>query len=177
MSDKVIPKHDKRGLLPPGFYSPTLEEFIERFVSVVNMEIRGDLFEKYSQFCNKCLDTGLLISHYVNGSYTTTKENPGDIDLLVILDGLKIDECPDELVDEYLDIDNSTKMKDEYSCHSFCALKYPVSDPLYNYHNSIKNQVISWWKLNFMDDERTILDPVSKGVIILSEDEISKIQS
>lgn len=50
---EVIPPFDKRGLLPKGssgFYSPSLDEFMNRFVSVVNIDIRTNLFEKYINF-------------------------------------------------------------------------------------------------------------------------------
>ncbi len=174
----IIPDFDERGLLPTGFYSPSLEEFITRFVSVINIETRTNLFEKYNIFCLKCLDTQALISHYVNGSYTTNKEEPEDIDLLVILDGLTVDDGPDELYEEYMDIKNQEKMKKDYSCHLWCVLDYPEElEIIRNYHNSIKNDVITWWQTNFLDEERQIPDPIKKGVVILSEDEIEKMRS
>ncbi len=178
----IIPDFDGRGLLPQGdtgFYSPSLEEFITRFVSVINIETRSNLFEKYIAFCIKCLDTNALISHYVNGSYTTNKEEPGDIDILVILDGLTVDEGPDELYEEYIEINDLETIKETYSCHTWCVLDYNPNDfeVLHKYHNDIKNAVISWWQTNFMDEERTTLDPDTKGVIILSQDEINKMRS
>jgi len=178
----VIPDFDGRGLLPNGdmgFYYPSLEEFITRFVSVINIETRTNLFEKYIAFCIKCLNTNALISHYVNGSYTTNEEEPGDIDLLVMLDGSTVDEGPDELYEEYMEINDRETIKEKYSCHTWCVLDYNPNDfeVLFKYHNSVKNDVITWWQTNFLDEERTILDPVNKGVIILPEEEIKKMRS
>lgn len=49
----IIPDFDGKGLLPQGhtgFYSPSLEEFITRFVSVINIETRSNLFENILHF-------------------------------------------------------------------------------------------------------------------------------
>lgn len=178
IQSNIIPPFDERGLLPEGstgFYFPSLEEFIDRFVTVVNIERRTNLFEKYINFCMKCLNTNALVSHYVNGSYTTIKEEPGDIDLLIMLDGLTV--IDDSMVDEFKDIGDWQKMKELYSCHTFVALDLPEDHALYEHHNSVKNDVISWWKRNYLDEQRTEIDSVPKGVIILSEDEIKKVRS
>lgn len=175
---KVIPSFDGRGLLIDGVYYPLLQEFIDRFVSVVNMEVRTTLFEKYIEFCKKCLSTDALICHYIDGSYVTKKEEPNDIDLLVIFDGIKIDEGPDELYKEYSEIEDRLKMKEEFSCHVYCALEYPEDyGPIAVYHNAVKADVVGWWKTNFLDSERKTQDPIPKGVVVLSEDEIKKIWS
>lgn len=179
MSEKIIPEFDERGLLPYGFYCPELDEFIHRFVSVINMERRQGLFEKYSAFCLRCLDTNALVAHYVNGSYTTTKEKPRDVDLLITLDGSVMDDSPDEIYDEYWEFKDYVKMKDLYCCHTFCTLEYSKEEysELYLHNEGTKQDVIGWWKTNFLDEERTVRDPVEKGVIILSKDEIDKIRS
>lgn len=173
-----IPVHDERGLLPQGFYPVQLEEFIHRFVTAEDIEKRTGLFELYIQFCIKCLDTTALICHYVNGSYVTKKVDPEDIDLLVILDGITVDDGPDELYEEYVEIDNREKMKEDYSCHVWCVLDYPEDlRVIRDYHNHIRDDAISWWQTNFLDEERAIVDPDPKGVIILSKDEIEKMRS
>jgi hypothetical protein len=179
----MIPPFDTRGLLPTGdtgFYFPSIEEFTERFVFVEDEETRLSLFEKYSKLCIRCLNTNALVSHYVNGSYTTDKEEPDDVDLLIILDGIKIDDGPDELFEESIEMNDRDKMKEEYSCHTWCILDYPSTreyDEVRKFHDAVKNDVISWWQTNFLDEERTITDPERKGVIILSESEIDKMRS
>ena len=188
----VIPSFDGRGLLPSGttgFYLPSLEEFVDRFVSVGNRDKRSALFEKYCALCLKCVNTNALKCHYVDGSYVSTKEEPDDIDLLIIFKGSNIDNIPDKLFAELLsELQDLEEMKKQYSCHTFHALDYNPSDykelrkyhkavDLFNLHEGVKNDVIGWWKTNFLDKERKIRDPIEKGVIILSEDEIKKMRS
>lgn len=173
-----IPEFDKRNLLPEGFYHPSLEDFIDRFVNVEDIEKRANLFEKYIKFCLKCLSTNALDRHYVDGSYVSKETEPGDVDLLVILDGLTVDDGPDELYEEYIELENREAIKEEYSCHVWCSLEYPEDmRELCNYFNNLENAVIKWWQTNFLDEERTIIDPIPKGVIILSKSEIEKMRS
>lgn len=174
-----IPEFDDRNLLPEGFYYPTLEEFKNRFVTVENTEKRVGLFEKYKKFCIKCLDTNALKCHFVNGSYVTRKLKPGDIDLLIILDGITVRNDP-VLYNEFKEIKDWEKMKELYSCHTFAALDLPSNykkREIYEHHEFVKNKVIGWWKTNYLDEKRTIKDPVKKGVIILCKKEIEKIRS
>lgn len=175
----VTPNYDNRGLLPEGEYHTSLDNFIERFVNVTNIQTRAELFEKYVQFCLKCLETTALLSHYVNGSYVTIKEEPSDIDLLVIFDGLTVDNGPDELYNIYLEVDNKNNVKETYSCHVWCILEYPPEEykEIYNHFNGIKNDVKGWWQTNFLDEDRKIPDPVPKGVIIIPVEELEKVRS
>ncbi|KAF5031756.1 hypothetical protein DSECCO2_624460 [anaerobic digester metagenome] len=177
----VIPNYDSRGLLPEGEHVTSSEEFIKRFVKVKNIGKRGELFTKYIKFCSRCLETNALKCHYVNGSYVTNKEEPSDIDLLIVFDGLTVDEGPDELYDIYLELDNKSDVdiKENYSCHTWCVLEYSPDEfkDLHDYNNRLKNQVIGWWKTHYKDEARTIIDPIPKGVIVLKVEEIEKIRS
>lgn len=78
-----------------------------------------------------------------------------------------------------MEINDLETIKETYSCHTWCVLDYNPNDfeVLHEYHNDVKNVVISWWQTNFMDEERTTPDPHKKGVIILSQDEINKMRS
>lgn len=177
----VIPDYDNRGLLPKGEHETSLEEFITRFVKVINIQTRTDLFEKYIQFCLRSLETNALLSHYIDGSYITNKEEPEDVDLLVMFDGITVAQGPDELYDIYLELDNKSdvNIKEKYSCHVWCSLHYPPEDynELHKHFNGIKNDVLRWWQTNFLDDERTIPDSIPKGVIVLHAEEIEKVRS
>lgn len=172
-----IPDFDNRGLLPDGEYYPLLEEFKERFVFTNDITTRTNLYEKYKEYCLLCLDNGSLSRHYIGGSYVTVKEHPGDIDLLVVFIGLSVDQESDEFLEIYNDREG---IHNEYSCHAWCVLEYSqgdVPEELYDHLNDVKNTVISWWHTNYLDEGRTVVDPIPKGVIVLTGEEIEKIRS
>ncbi len=98
------------------------------------------------------------------------KLDPGDIDLLVSFDGLKMDD--DSTYNEIEDLSDDIKMKDEYECHTFCFAKYPPDlGILYkNYKDNIDTYIKIW-----KTDKHDCSD--EKGLIEFNKDEINKIRS
>ena len=81
----AIPALDKEGFLPPGIYECTLAEIRERFGGFQSSDSRQRLFQKLEGFLSETRRAGLAASLIVNGSFTTAKAEPGDIDLVVVL--------------------------------------------------------------------------------------------
>ncbi|MEA3311221.1 MAG: hypothetical protein U9Q76_03260 [candidate division WOR-3 bacterium] len=80
-----IPKLTSDGLLPPGEYSCTLEEIIEFFGEIPEVEYRAKLCEKLGNFVKEVKSLDIGVELIVNGSFTTTKERPNDIDVFLVL--------------------------------------------------------------------------------------------
>jgi hypothetical protein len=78
----MLPKFDEHGNLPPGIHRATLEEVIERF-SILKSLKRRSLTNNLRGFFGFIQDFAVGI--YIDGSYTTSKLAPNDIDLIVIL--------------------------------------------------------------------------------------------
>lgn len=81
----AIPALDDEGFLPPGIYDCTLDEIQERFGRFQRSDWRPRLFQKLETFVNETKRAGLAAKLIVNGSFTTAKDEPGDIDLVVML--------------------------------------------------------------------------------------------
>jgi hypothetical protein len=81
-SPKEIPNFDKFGILPPGKYSVSLEMVTRRFGGSKSLR-RSQLTKNFREFFNFIKYYALEI--YIDGSYTTNKLAPRDIDLIVIL--------------------------------------------------------------------------------------------
>jgi len=80
----MIPEFNASGYLPPGIHKTTLKEFGERFCE--NTVGRRELFAKFLNL------TGLYEKHrkqilhiIIDGSFATTKPDPGDMDIILIL--------------------------------------------------------------------------------------------
>jgi predicted nucleotidyltransferase len=80
-----IPDLDQEGLLPPGIHEVTVEEIHERFGRFRKSDRRASLFGKLRDFLAEIRSTGLLAAVIVNGSFVTGKDEPSDIDVLLIL--------------------------------------------------------------------------------------------
>jgi hypothetical protein len=80
-----IPALNSHGLLPKGIHDCTMPEIASLFSSADSRHKRARLFKNLEAFiawirpvkCFKCI--------YVDGSFVTTKEIPGDIDLVLEL--------------------------------------------------------------------------------------------
>ena len=80
----AIPEFTEVVLLPPGLHTCTLDELQRRFDGGFASH-RYKLFHRLRSYLQRVKDCGLVAWVAVDGSFVTTKETPGDIDLIVVL--------------------------------------------------------------------------------------------
>ena len=174
MAKDNLPPFDERGCLPEGIYNPTVKEFTERFVNVT--ERRKELFEKYKQFTKLCNEAKGIEEHYLDGSYVRYKEEPGDIDLLILFNKDVYES--DETYEVYWEMShNQQKMKEKYEVHSFFVEKPNEYDPVeirVNLQLEI-DKIKGWWSRFYLDEEKTILDEKPKGFIFFDKKQFGQI--
>lgn len=79
-----IPDFNNNGLLPVGIFECTMKELQIRFGRFQSSDLRVKLFELLENYVNelKFANNGKFL--IIDGSFTTNKENPSDIDLLLV---------------------------------------------------------------------------------------------
>ncbi len=82
-SDVPIPDHDSYGFLPAGIYDCTLTELNKRF-GRQNTK-RKAIGKGLLSFRSWLEGFGLPGFLYIDGSYITAKDRPGDVDVVVVL--------------------------------------------------------------------------------------------
>src|SRR4051794_25704968 len=80
-----IPELNEAGFLPEGIHEASLEEVRERFGRFQRTDRRPDLFTKLSLFLAGVRASGLVEAVVVDGSFVTAKDEPSDIDLILVL--------------------------------------------------------------------------------------------
>src|SRR5437879_1217565 len=80
-----IPPLDNAGLLPPGVHDCTLEEVEERFGRFQKSDQRIHLFARLREYLNEVRLTGFAVALLIDGSFVTAKDEPEDIDLVLVL--------------------------------------------------------------------------------------------
>ncbi|HVC97173.1 MAG TPA: hypothetical protein VND64_26070 [Pirellulales bacterium] len=80
-----IPDLDEDGFLPEGLHACSMDEIRERFGTFQGSDRRQALYKRLDEYVREAWSTGLLESVIVNGSFTTAKEDPNDIDLVLVL--------------------------------------------------------------------------------------------
>lgn len=115
-------KFNNEGYLPHGIWELSLNEFENEFI-MEKSQRRKEIFEYYKLHLNDIEKTGCCLNHWIDGSFVTLKEEPGDIDTLTEFDGVEIDEL--KIKDEIEDIIYNAPLRTCGFCHSFMILKYP----------------------------------------------------
>lgn len=73
------------GVLPEGIHLCTLEEVKEAFGRFLRSDRRPQLTERLTRYIQDARNSGVVSAILIDGSYVTSKEEPGDIDLIVAL--------------------------------------------------------------------------------------------
>jgi hypothetical protein len=80
-----IPDLTAAGFLPEGVHDCTLAEIRERFGQFQRTDNRPRLFARLEQFVRDARTSGLVIAIIVDGSFATSKDDPNDVDVIVVL--------------------------------------------------------------------------------------------
>ena len=80
-----IPELNENGFLPEGVHEASLEEVQERFGRFQRTDRRPALFAKLSTYLAEVRASGLAEAVILDGSFVTAKDEPSDIDLILVL--------------------------------------------------------------------------------------------
>ena len=90
-----LPNLNAEGDLPPGVHRSTLEEVILRFGS--GTKERQEAARRLVHIWELAKKTGRLQQIVVFGSFVTSKAEPNDVDIILIMnDGFRVEDCDHE---------------------------------------------------------------------------------
>lgn len=81
----MLPELTKNGFLPEGIWNCEIEEFTSRFAVFQKTDRRISLFSKLENFLTELSDIKFVKEVIVDGSYVTEKDEPNDIDIILVL--------------------------------------------------------------------------------------------
>jgi hypothetical protein len=81
----AIPALNDDGYLPEGIHECAFDELVAHFGRFSSTDTRIRLCEKLAQLFQELRSTKLIRAVFVDGSFVTSKINPGDIDLIIVL--------------------------------------------------------------------------------------------
>lgn len=122
-------KFDKNGNpSPPGIVKMSVDDFKRIFVEgFSDSDSRLSIFESYTIYCNDFkTQISAKFDQWLNGSYTTTKLNPNDIDLINIVNVDDELNSKGDLLKTFLTVGGS---KDKYFVDGYFIPVYDKSDP------------------------------------------------
>lgn len=156
----MIPKFDENGNLPVGIVATDIEEFKNRYVLEFNgSSTRANIFEGYINYCKELNSLDVTTKQWLSGSYTTSKENPNDLDLVNHLDAIKLDEFDQTSQEKFYELHDRNQVKINCMCDVFDPiLEYPKQFP--DLYLSYIHQLKFWEKYLGKDKSNN-----SKGII------------
>jgi len=81
----VLPEFDVEGDLPPGIHQAALDELERRLSRFVVSDRRINLFTRFKQLMAMAKASGIVDRVVVGGSFVTSKPEPNDIDVVIVL--------------------------------------------------------------------------------------------
>lgn len=143
--DGAIPLFTAEGTLTPGDFLPSRGDFVARFVSTGDIVQRSSIYAGWNDHRIALIDAGLPAEarQLLDGSYTTAKHSPGDIDIAVEVlvpsgDSLRT-LTTDNPIPSLL---RGSALKPRYHCDAYPIYVLPKSDPDYS---SVTTSAIQYW--------------------------------
>jgi len=122
------------GELFPGDYAPTINEFEEIFVNIGNRIQRNEIYNGWKSHRRDLLKDGLNQEARIllNGSYTTKKHSPNDVDLAVEVPITSESLNTADHNGPILRLLKGPEMKYIYNCDAYPIYILPEDDPNYS---------------------------------------------
>lgn len=153
---------DANGNLPTGVHEWTLERVFEVFVDEFpDSPTRKQISMGFSRFLLEVIDIYGNFRIWIDGSFTTTKEGPDDIDTVTIIHEGQYMRLSKDSQKRTLGLFVGPQTKKKYLVDSYCIVEYDADHPLHNTYLS----EYKVWNTQFTYDSRTGLH---KGFISIS---------
>ena len=81
----AIPDFNERGCLAHGIHDCTVDEAAARFGAFQASDRRPQLWAKFLEFVREAKACGVVEAVLIDGSFVTTKPDPNDIDLVLVV--------------------------------------------------------------------------------------------
>lgn len=141
ITSKVLPDFDESGNLPVGDYAPSMTEIKTRLVERFNSETRALIFQGWLKFQDELLKTDASADADVllNGSFTTAKTNPNDLDLVA---GIPTECNTSKKFTSLSPLFMGKGSIEEYNCDAYC---FPLLPKNHSYYEPLTLRVQEYW--------------------------------
>jgi uncharacterized protein DUF6932 len=128
----VIDKEEFPPLLGPGFYIKSMAELRAMCVDAFPLsKKRPSIMAGLERFVDVLRGDGIVGDLWVDGSFTTEKIDPCDVDVVLRVDSLVYDNATVKQR-QTIDMIAVEDLKKDFSCDAYVFFEYPKGDPLFN---------------------------------------------
>lgn len=121
------------GYLEAGLHDLEFDEIVEHFVTAFpHSTSRQPIINGYSRHSDELRKIGLSCQQLLNGSFVSSKADPGDIDMVGFIDFDAVDALGPVDQQKLLALFNGKLTKDSHCCDAYFSPIVPESHPLFN---------------------------------------------
>lgn len=121
------------GYLDPGLHRMTLPDVELNFVAAFpHSTTRPTILLGYKAHLSELQSLVPGFEQLIDGSFTSNKADPGDIDLVVFVDGDQIDRLSSDQQAKFLDLVSNKLTKSRYLCDAYFCPTYPATHPKFD---------------------------------------------
>ncbi|NCC53792.1 MAG: hypothetical protein EOM20_21660 [Spartobacteria bacterium] len=120
------------GYLDAGIYDMEIDEMEGSFVDAFPASnTRSGVFSGYRRHHADLISVGLEVEEMIDGSFISTKNDPGDIDFVCFVNAHELDRLPQEKKELFHNLVSGKKTRDAYLCDAYFCPIVPEDDPLF----------------------------------------------
>jgi hypothetical protein len=124
-------KFNGHGYLEPGVHGLDPTEIEAQFVtSFPHSTTRKNILVGYKQYSHDIASLVGNCEQYLDGSFVTNKNDPGDIDLVMLLDATVVDALPNDEKLRLKELVAGPTTKAKYMCDAYFCPVYPAGHPM-----------------------------------------------
>ncbi len=122
-------------LIPDRNIVSSIDELESEFVKAIPSNKRNELFDRYKRYSQdlKIVCNGIEIRQWVNGSFTTKRTDPGDIDLISFIN-YELIEANESGFSQF----RNPNSKNQYGVDAYILIEYPENHRNYTIFKSDK---------------------------------------
>ncbi len=129
----MIPLFDAAGCLPAGRYLATVDDVEQTLVSPFPRSLtRADLFNGWQRLRREIRAMVSVEMEWIDGSFVTTKTDPGDIDLVTFIRAEHLVALPLADLQTLMPLFMGPATKARFRCESYLVPVVPEHDPAEN---------------------------------------------
>lgn len=168
----MVLSFNSMGYLANGKHVCTIEEFKQFYVKQFsNSTSRNRIFENFVNVINTLLGFGLKnVKLWIDGSYTTNKINPGDIDFCLVVDSVEIENLDDDAKKALRNFGTNAfhDFLKKYDCDFYFVIDSENNPayPAYYECMRIKKYWNDWWSHDRNGIEKGFVELEVKGGVI-----------
>ncbi len=146
------------GYLPAGLHPVTTGEIKAGLVdSFPTSSARANVFEGYMRHTTDLRKVPMMFDEFIGGSFVSSKDNPGDIDLLGMGDQATIDALPPDRQQEITRLFQGHLSKPEYKCDAYFLASFPETDPAFQAYRANRKYWMGEFGFDRQDKPKGIL--------------------